>query len=624
MVRIPYRWLTLFFAIVLCGPGASAADTVSNGTFLSPDKAFSYHKEITGTGTVKLRWSVAPGYYLYRSRLKVTGEPSPVESVRMPQGKLIHDPYFGDEYIFNHDVTVTIVPGNAKQLKLSWQGCAKAGLCYPPQHETINIGRGSSSSKADTATSGPASTRTSSPAAEAPSLSTNNDQAVAAKLAGNAIGWTLVAFFGMGLLLTFTPCVLPMVPILSGVIVGAGARGLRGLLLSLAFVLPMALTYAALGVAAALAGANLQAVLQTPAVLGVFAAVFVVLALAMFGLFDLQLPAGLRARLNRASAKRRGGDLAGAAVFGVISAVLVGPCMTAPLAGALLYIAQSGNVVLGGLALLSLGLGMGLPLLLVGAVGAQLLPRPGPWMTAIKVVFGFMLLATAVWMISRVTPASIMLGLWGGLLLASGLTLWQASKGLMAEQAASSLGVRTAGVLLGLWGVLMVIGAAAGANDPLRPLAFLHGTAGVPAVVADTGGDAFNTRFKPVPDLHVLNRDIDRAKNQGQWTLVDFYADWCVSCKIIDRTVFGNPKVQSALAGAQLLRPDVTDDNPTTRALMRQLGVVGPPTILFFGPDGRERRAARIVGELDAGAFLKHWRHVSRSDTAETTSTDSS
>lgn len=608
MVRCPYRWL-LIVAILLCGPVASAADTVSNAGFLAPDKAFSYQKQVTHDGTVKLNWSVAPGYYLYRSRLKIKGEPVPIKSLQMPEGTLIHDPYFGDEHVFKHDLTVTIAPGAARKLALSWQGCAEAGLCYPPQHATLDIGDRPPVSPADQADPSPA--LTARPAASAvPSESAsppaNSDQGLAARLAGGAIGWTLLAFFGMGLLLSFTPCVLPMVPILSGVLVGSGARGLRGLTLSLAFVLPMALTYAVLGVAAALAGANLQAMLQTPAVLGAFAVVFVILSLAMFGVFELQLPAVLRARLQQASANRRGGHLVGAAAMGVLSALLVGPCMTAPLAGALLYIAQSGDVVLGGLALLSLGLGMGAPLLIVGAAGAQILPRPGPWMTAVKVVFGFVLLATAVWMIQRVVPASIMLGLWGAWLLAIGLTLWQAARVIFNDRMAASIAIRTAGALLGLWGVMMVVGAAGGAHDSLRPLAFARGTASGATRAASDRSSQFNARFRKIHTIQSLNQAIARARARDQWTLVDFYAEWCVSCHVIDRKVFGDPTVQSALAGMQLLRPDVTDDNPATRQLMRELGVVGPPTILFIGPDGKERRAARVVGELSANAFLQH------------------
>ena len=614
LIRVSCRLLLGALAFLLCGPMAQAvAGTVSNDRFLSPEQAFSYQQTTTPDGQIALNWDIADRYYLYRSRLTVKGVDATVAQVDKPEGKLIHDPYFGDEYIYRDGVTVTVDPGDAKRLKLTWQGCAKAGLCYPPQHATIKIAATGGSPTAQPAqSSAPSGPQPRSSSAADPSATSSapaaSDQALAARLAGGHIAWALLVFFGLGLLLAFTPCVLPMVPILSGVIVGAGARGLRGFTLSLAFVLPMALTYAALGVAAALAGANLQAALQTPAVLGVFASVFVILALAMFGIFELQLPAPVRERLTRASANRTGGHLAGAAVLGVISAVLVGPCMTAPLAGALLYLANSGNVVLGGLALLFLGLGMGVPLLVVGTLGAQFMPKPGAWMDAVKAAFGFILLATALWMIGRVTPDAIMLGLWGALLLAVGVTLWQTARRGAAALGARTMIAATAGLLIGLWGGLMVVGAAGGAQDPWRPLGFLNAPGSSSVAANETS--SFNDRFQTIHDLEGLKQATTSAAQNGQWTVVDFYADWCVSCQVIDKTVFGNPQVQKALANAKLLRPDVTDDDAASRRLMHAVGIMGPPTILFIGPNGKERRSARVVGELSAEAFLEHWRHA--------------
>ncbi len=610
MVPILHRWRIV--ACVMALGAAAFAGTAWAGDFLPPEQAFSYTKQVTDSGRIELDWSVAPGYYLYRSRLKIKGRPSPVESVRMPDGKLIHDPYFGDEHVFKHDFTTTIVPGDARRIELTWQGCAEKGLCYPPQHATINVARNGGGMGGRTAMSpaGPPSAGLAVGAAptDPPAAS---DQALAARLAGGGLAATLAIFFGLGLLLAFTPCVLPMVPILSGVIVGAGARRLRGFALSLAFVLPMALTYAALGVAAALAGANLQAALQTPAVLGAFAAIFILLALAMFGVFNLELPAPIRARLARASAGRRGGHIAGAAALGVISAVLVGPCMTAPLAGALLYIADSGNALVGGLALLALGLGMGVPLLAVGTLGAQLLPTPGRWMTAVKAVFGFVLLATALWLISRVTPAPVMLGLWGAWLLAIGVTLYQTLGRRPAVVGAKSVTAATAALLIGLWGAALVVGAAGSSKNPLRPLAFLHRSGNSAA-----RAQSLHDRFRTVHGLSGLKRAVRGAARDGRWTVVDFYADWCVSCKVMDRQVFGNPEVEQALARATLVRPDVTDDDAASRRLMHAFGVVGPPTILFIGPDGKTRREARVVGEVDAKAFLEHWQ-IARAASSE-------
>jgi thiol:disulfide interchange protein DsbD len=292
--------------------------------------------------------------------------------------------------------------------------------------------------------------------------------------------------------------------------------------------------------------------------------------------------------------------------MGVVSAVLVGPCMTAPLAGALLYIANSGDATVGGLALLALGLGMGVPLLVVGSVGAQLLPKPGAWMNAVKTVFGFVLLATALWMLSRVLPASIMLGLWGALALAAGVTLWYAAGRHVTAPTVRSIGATTAGLLLGLWGALMVVGAAGGAQDAWRPLAFVSAGSGKVTTGAPAPGDHFQTVDEPAE----LHRAVSAASTAGRWTVVDFYADWCVSCKVIDKTVFGDPKVQQALAQATLLRPDVTDDDAASRQLLREFNILGPPTILFISPDGTEQRAARVVGELSADDFLGHWRRA--------------
>jgi thiol:disulfide interchange protein DsbD len=592
-------------ALLLCGLALTATvGTAFGQDFLKPDQAFSHQESATEDGRLKITWQVAPGYYLYRSRIDIKGAASPVADVEKPAGKLYHDEYFGDQHIYEHDVSVIVTPGGARTLKLTWQGCAKAGLCYPPRHDTVDVGRIDGVGAVSEPTGGKQAMATFGASQGGGQAS---DQALAARLANGSTAWTLLVFFGLGLLLAFTPCVLPMLPILSGVIVGAGARGKRGFALSLAFVLPMALTYAVLGVAAALAGANLQAMLQTPAVLGAFAAVFVLLAAAMFGAFELQLPAFLRDRLNRASAKRRGGHVGGAAGMGVISAVLVGPCMTAPLAGALLYIAESGDAMLGGLALLSLGLGMGVPLLVVGTLGAQFMPRPGAWMNGVKAAFGFILLGTALWMIGRVLPAPIVLGLWGVLLVAVAVTL-----AVVARRTAKPERVRggpivagTLAVVIGLWGVFMVTGAAGGADNPMRPLAFLKG--GATQVAEEHSG----MQFTVVRDLDTLNRAVKEAGEDGRWTVVDFYADWCVSCKVIDRTVFGNDAVHQKLADARLLRPDVTADNAASRRLMHKLGVVGPPTILFIGPNGEERRGARVVGELSAAEFLEHW-HTAR------------
>ncbi|SHE78398.1 thiol:disulfide interchange protein DsbD [Modicisalibacter ilicicola DSM 19980] len=606
--RFVARLLLLLLALLSTGALAAGQD------FLPVDKAFKLHAE-KQEGEVVLRWEIAPGYYLYRKRLGIEGEPSAIAPFSLREGEVITDEYFGESEVYYDELEVRVAPRQAERLALTWQGCAEDGLCYAPQRDKLDLasmslengtlaGGGFFSSLSGSGSgSGPSSPAVSEadppPREQVRESDFGEDQRLASSLADADVGWALAAFFGMGLLLTFTPCVLPMVPILSSLVVGSGASTRRGLMLSLAFVLPMALTYAAIGVIAALAGANLQAMLQTPWVLGSFALIFVVLALAMFGLFELQLPSALRQRLDSLQQHQRGGTLGGAAAMGVLSAVLVGPCMTAPLAGALLYIADSGDALLGGAALLALGLGMGAPLLLVGALGARLLPRPGEWMTRVKVLFGFVLLGMAIWFIARVVPDSVELGLWGLLLVGIAVALWQMS--ISNAPTPAQLIARTAGLALGLWGAVMIVGSAGGGDDPYRPLAFLQQTGGGGAPIQEE----FMTRFEDVENLGELSGRVEQAGAGGQWTLVDVYADWCISCKVIEEEVFGDPRVQAELTNMQLLRPDVTENDAADQAMLKAYGILGPPTIMLIGPDGNERRGQRIVGEIGAEEFLE-------------------
>ncbi|RTR07180.1 protein-disulfide reductase DsbD [Halomonas nitroreducens] len=567
--------------------------------FLPPDQAFQLQARRDGQD-IRLSWDIAPGYYLYRKRLEVTTAAGETLSPMLPPGEVITDEYFGEAEVYRQRLVAGVTPGDAEVLSLTWQGCADNGLCYAPQQADLRL--------ADMALLPPGEARAHpeppqpEPEPETAGPGPGEDQRLAERLAGAPTAWIPAAFFGMGLLLTFTPCVLPMIPILSSLVVGAGGGTRRGLALSAAFVVPMALTYALLGVAAGLAGANLQAMLQTPWLLSAFAAFFAVFALAMFGLFELQLPGPLRRRLDALQQRQRGGTLHGAALMGGLSALLVGPCMTAPLAGALLYIGDSGDALLGGAALLALGLGMGTPLLLVGALGARLLPRPGPWMMRIKALFGFVLLGMAITFLDRVIDDSLTLALWGAWLIGLALSLYQAALAPPARRLS-----RTLGLVLSLWGGLLMVGGAGGGDDALRPLAFLEG-AGVTDASSD--GEDLMARFRPVADGEDLRRQLDAATEAGRWSLVDVYADWCVSCQVIEDEVFGDPRVQAALADMRLLRPDVTAQDADDQALMRDHGIIGPPTLMLVGPDGEERRGARVVGEIDADAFLARLHRV--------------
>lgn len=571
--------------------------------FLQPEQAFRLAVEKSGANELLLTWSIAPGYYLYRDRMAVTASPSGSRvEPDLPPGVRKDDPNFGVMEVYHDAVTMKVAPAGAAALDVTWQGCADAGLCYPPQTQTIQVAGVSSA----TATRAPTGTSVRPEGSSATGLwnsVSGSDSQITQWLGERSLGWTLPLFFLLGVALAFTPCVLPMLPIVSGIVVGSQAPPRRAFALSMAFVLPMALTYSALGVAAALAGANLQAMLQNRWTMLALGGVYVVLALGMFGVFTLQLPAALREKLDGASRSLRGGALPGAAAMGVLSALLVGPCMTAPLAGALLYIAQSGNVGQGALLLAALGLGMGTPLVIAGTLGSRFLPKPGPWMDRVKGALGFVLLGTAVWMFERVVPAPLALLMWGALLLAVAVTLvhaaWRSAAGVAADGSPHRLATRTLAVLAGLWGSAMVLGAAGGAVDPWRPLTFAAASA--PGMAQTTT----SMQFEPIDSEPELQARLVAARAAGQPTVVDFYADWCVSCKAIEKEVFGDPRVQRSLAGVLLLRADVTANDARHRELMRTHQVIGPPTVMMFDATGRERRDARLVGEFTVDQFLQ-------------------
>ncbi len=538
------------------------------GDFLPVEQAFQVDARGLDARTVSVRWVAAPEYYLYRDKFRYTSLTDGVTlgTPALPDGKMKTDEFFGTVEVYYGEVEAIIPVTRAGDdrlditLELAYQGCADAGLCYPPDTRTITVRLPS--------------------ADEAPYVS--DQDRLAGLLADGEFWWIVATFYGLGLLLTFTPCVLPMVPILSGIIIGQGPNlsARRGLALSLVYVLAMAVTYTAAGVFAALAGHNLQAAFQHPAVLVVFAGVFVLFALAMFGVIRIQVPAVLQARLADAANRQRAGTWIGVAVMGFLSALIVGPCVAAPLAGALIYIARTGDAVLGGSALFAMSLGMGTLLLVIGASAGKLVPKAGPYMNAIKAAFGVLMLGVAIWLIERIVPALVTMVLWAALAAGSGLALFRA-RGVW----------KAVGLLLTAWGLLILIGAAAGGRDPLRPL--------VGSALTGPPRIEHSLEFKRIKSLADLETELAGAA--GRAVMLDFYADWCVACKEMERDTF--PYIEAALGDTVLLQADVTANDATDKQLMRAFGILGPPSIVFFGPDGDERRELRVVGFMPPERF---------------------
>lgn len=615
------RWAKLggaaAWAVVLCVGSLAHADE-----FLEPEQAFRLSAQAKDERTVELRFDIAPGYYLYRERLKleapagvVLGEPA------IPPGKVKFDENLQQKVETYRAALVFTVPvtqaSGAFKLTVGSQGCADAGLCYPPQTAVLNVslrawgGDGSVSPEAAaqvSSTAAPSATLSvlgrategaEAASAPAPSAATSTVDAV---LRQGSLLAAVGAFWLMGVLLSFTPCVLPMVPILSSIIAGGGevSRG-RGLMLASAYSLGMALVYAGLGVAAGLAGEGLAAWMQKPWVLGLFAALLLGFALSMFDVYELRLPAGLATRLDGASRALPGGRLLGVFLMGGVSALIVSPCVTAPLAGVLLFLSQTRDVWLAATALFAMAVGMSTPLLLLGASAGTLLPRSGSWMNSVKHFFGMVLVAVALWIVQPVLPMGLVLALWGALLLVAGFMLrpFDASPHAGAPRVWLQRG---AGLAALTFGVMQLAGAASGGRDPLQPLGHLASPGAVSAAPAVGGASHGGLQFQPVRSVQELDALLASA---GRPVMLDFYADWCVSCKEMERYTFSDPAVQRRLAGALLLKADVTANTEADRALLKRFSLFGPPGTIFFGAQGRERSDVRVVGYLPARDFEK-------------------
>ncbi len=587
----------LLIALLLLS-ALSPAHGASTDDLLEPDKAFRFSARALDAVTAEVRYAIADGYYLYRERFRFAAEPATVTLGRpqFPKGEIHEDRFFGKQETYRKEVRIRlpIESSGADRVKLlvTSQGCADVGVCYVPQVQSAEL-RLASAERTRSSIFGKDEPLASSPGRIADSVA-SDEMRFAGVLESGRLWAVMAVFFGAGLLLTFTPCVLPMIPILSGIIVGEGRKVTRrrAFLLSLAYVLGMAVTYTAIGVGAALSGSLLSAALQNAWVLGAFAAVFVLLALSMFGFYELQLPASWNARLADASNRLSGGHWGAVGLMGVLSAAIVSPCVVAPLAGALLYIGQTRDTLLGGAALFSMAIGMGAPLVLVGVSGGMLLPKAGEWMRAVKQFFGVLLLAVAVWIIAPVIPVAVQMLLWAALLVGSGVFL-RALEPLPQGASGWTRLWKAVGILALLAGLAQGIGALSGARDPLRPLV---------GVFADSPEAQQSPAFETVRTLADLDA---RLKIAGKPVLLDFYADWCVSCKEMERFTFSDPLVRARLGGMTLLRADVTANTAEDKALLKRYRLFGPPGIIFFDASGREIEGVRVIGYQSPEKFMK-------------------
>ncbi|MBM3163103.1 MAG: protein-disulfide reductase DsbD [Chlorobi bacterium] len=580
--------------------------------FLDPEKAFTLKAELGSAPVVVLRWEIAEGHKLYGDQVQVSLEKGNAELQvpPLPAGETVTDPSTGERTVVYHDSLRLEIPFSKASgpftIRAVYQGCSEEGLCYPPFTRIVTVdpakpgvlevaedpragGFGGFDVTEDGGDSVSAVVETGK----------GDDYSLAQSTLESRSLWKIsVAFLLFGLLLSFTPCILPMIPILSSIIVGDGCfkRG-RSFMLSLAYSLGMALVYTLLGVAAGLAGEGLAGALQQPWVLALFAVLLIVLALSMFDVYQLQIPGIMQSGIAKTCGRLKGGQIAGVFLMGSLSALIVGPCVAAPLAGTLVYISQTRDVVIGGVALFSMAMGMSVPLLLVGLSAGTLLPKSGAWMNGVKYLFGLLLIGVAIWMVSPVIPGPLALLLWGALSILSAVFLHVFD--MLPEKPSVLLRFGKAlGILLLLIGILELAGAASGGDNPLQPLSRLRAFSGQDQNGADEG-----VRFTRIRTEAELDRALASA---GKPVMLDFYADWCVSCKELEHFTFSDPSVRKQLETMTLLQVDVTSNTAEDKALMKRFSIFGPPAIIFFNASGKEIQGSRIVGFVEAKPFLDH------------------
>ena len=576
---------------------------------LPGDEAFKFSAEALDANTIVATWDVHPEYYLYHDKFFIDVKGAEFGEIAFPAGKIKDDPLFGKVQIHKGKLVIELPLENIQSQQVSfsakYQGCWTGGICYPPMEKTVEItlpiqGASEVANTTTPSTSTPAASTDTSISTAPASQNLNETDQIAELLKQEDVMWTLLSFFGFGLLLALTPCVFPMIPILSGIIVGQkDVTTRKAFVMSVVFVLAMSLTYSAAGVAAGYFGENLQVLFQTPWVLVLFSLVFVALAFSMFGYYEIQLPSGLQAKVTNISNKQEGGHLFGVLIMGFLPALIVGPCVAPPLAGALIYIGQTGDAVLGGLSLFVMSLGMGVPLIIIGA-GVSKLPRAGGWMDNIKYIFGILMLAVAIWLLDRIISQTTSLILWALLFTISPIAMGVFNNISNTSSAWGRIFKAIGLILLG-YGILLWGLVARGGGDMLAPLS--HWGASSAQI------ESAHVQFQPVNSLAELDGVLASAKNNNQLVMLDFYADWCISCKELEKFVFSDATVVNELKNTISLQADVTANNEQHKALMAKFGIIGPPAILFF-KNGEEVRSARIVGEVNAQGFIERLNKV--------------
>lgn len=604
--------------------GASIGMEPVDDDILPPEEAFQFDASVIDASTLNLRWTIADGTYLYQDKVKIAlrGDGAVLGDFQLPapdikKDSIKPDGSIGDVAVYHHmiDLTVpllrTATTATKVQLDIAYQGCADRGICYPPQKQNLSldlpVAAATTAQPATAATPPFQSTviTTAEPATTVVEPLSEQDE-IAAMIAGDSALKVIGVFFLIGLGLAFTPCVFPMIPILSGIITGQGRHitTRRAFTLSLVYVLAMAVTYTVAGVFAALAGENIQAALQNPIAISIFAAIFVALAMSMFGFYDIQLPSSLQSRVTDLSNKQHSGSLTGTAIMGLLSALIVGPCVAPPLAGALIYIGQSGDAYLGGAALFAMSLGMGAPLLAIGTSAGKLLPRAGAWMDGVKAVFGVVMLGMAIYLLERIISEAMAMLLWGMLLVVSAIYM-----GAITHLPEHATGWRKLwkgiGVAMLVYGAMFLIGVAADGRDTLQPLRGVL----IGGSMAGESGPTHVT-FKRVKTIADLQGELAAAQSAGRPVMLDFYADWCVYCKQMEKQTFPDAGVRAALDGFVLLQADVTDNDAADTALQQHIGIPAPPAMIFWGGDGNERKHLRLLGFMGPQEFASHVRSV--------------